>query len=160
MGELSEFSPAVRLFLKGYRWRSLDPVPWTPLAKPLADCRVALMSSAGFYGQGQAPFDESKRGGDHSFRILPADVPLDELANNHRSDSFDHEPMLRDPNLALPLDRMREFADDGRIGSLAPRAISFMGSLTSTRRFVRETAPEVATCLADDAVDVALLVPV
>jgi D-proline reductase (dithiol) PrdB len=159
MADLSEFSPALQLFLKAYRWRRLDPVPFVVLAKPLANCRVALISSAGFYTQEQPPFDEGKRGGDPSFRVIPADHPVDELANNHRSESFDHAPMLRDPNVALPLDRLHELSRDGRIGSVARRTLSFMGSLVATRRFVRDTAPEAAGWLVEGAIDVALLVP-
>jgi D-proline reductase (dithiol) PrdB len=160
MGDLSEFSAAVRLFLKAYRWRRIDPVPFAQLPKPLSECRVALVSSAGFHTHEQPPFDEAKRGGDPSFRILAADQRLDELANHHRSESFDHAPMLQDPNLALPLDRLQELARDGRIGSVAPRVLSFMGSLTATRRFERDNAPEAAGWLEEDAVDAALLVPV
>ena len=160
MGDLSEFPLALRVFLKAYPWRRLDPVPWTSLAKPLAECRVALVSSAGFYAKDQIPFDNTIRGGDPSFRVLPSEASADPLENNHRSESFDHRPMLRDLNVALPLDRMRELARDGRIGALNPRTLSFMGSLTATRRFVGETVPEAASWLVEDEVDVALLVPV
>jgi D-proline reductase (dithiol) PrdB len=33
-------------------------IPWTPLAKPLGDCRVALVSSAGIARHDQPPFDQ------------------------------------------------------------------------------------------------------
>ncbi len=74
MGELSEFSLLVRAFLRAYRWRRIDPVPWAPLEKPLAECRLALVSSAGFVLRDQQPFDESVRGGDvmRATRIGPA----------------------------------------------------------------------------------------
>jgi len=48
MGQLNDFPLAVRVFLKSYRWRKIDPVPWAPLKKPLRQCRLALVSSAGF----------------------------------------------------------------------------------------------------------------
>ncbi|MEE8581019.1 MAG: glycine/sarcosine/betaine reductase selenoprotein B family protein [Myxococcota bacterium] len=160
MGDFSEFSVGVRLFLKAYRWRRIDPVPWTPLAKPLAECRLALLSSAGFVLPGQTPFDESQRGGDPSFREIPADARVETLIDTHRSESFDHSGMGRDPNLAFPLDRLRELARAGRIGPLNQRHMSFMGSLTAPGRLVRDTAPAVARSLAEDGVDVALLVPV
>ncbi len=48
MGDLKEFPLKYRLYLKAYRWRRIDPVPWTPLEKPLKDCRLGLMSSAAF----------------------------------------------------------------------------------------------------------------
>jgi D-proline reductase (dithiol) PrdB len=160
MGDFSEFSLKVQFFLKAYRWRRIDPVPWTPLLKPLASCRVALVSSAGFVLPGQEPFDEKKRGGDPSFREIPADVGVATLVDAHRSESFDHSAMLRDPNLAFPIDRLRELRDAGRIGQVNARHLSFMGSLTATGHLVSETAPAAAKLLAEDGVDVALLVPV
>jgi len=160
MGELSEFSFTVRTFLRAYRWRRVDPVPWAPLEKPLAQCRLALVSSAGFVLPDQQPFDESVRGGDVTFRGIPNDADVSDLADTHRSESFDHTGLCRDPNVAFPLDRVRELAESGRVGSLAHTHLSFMGSITEPGRLVRDTAPEAASSLVDDSVDVALLVPV
>ncbi|MAG33831.1 MAG: hypothetical protein CL908_23365 [Deltaproteobacteria bacterium] len=160
MGELSEFPLTVRTFLRAYRWRRISPVPWTPLAKPLAECRVALVSSAGFVLQEQEPFDESARGGDVTFRQIPNDADVSCLIDTHRSESFDHTGLGSDPNLAFPIDRARELTESGRIGSLARSHLSFMGSITAPGRLVRDTAPEAASSLVADSVDVALLVPV
>ncbi len=160
MGELSEFSLATRLFLRAYRWRRIDPVPWTALAKPLAECRLALVSSAGLVAPGQPPFDEDVRGGDPSFREIPADTDPRSLCDTHRSESFDHAGIAADPNLALPLERVRELAGAGRIGSVSRRHLSFMGSITAPGRLVRDTAPVAAQSLVDDGVEIALLVPV
>jgi len=160
VGDFSEFSLPTRLFLRAYPWRRIDPVPWTPLAKPLRECRVALVSSAGFVAEGQAAFDESVRGGDASFRDIPGDADVRTLVDTHRSESFDHSGMREDANLAFPLDRLRELAAAGRIGAVAPRHLSFMGSITAPGRLVRDTAPAAAQKLREDGVDVALLVPV
>jgi len=160
MGELSEFSFPTRLFLRSYAWRRIEPVPWTPLRKPLSQCRVALVSSAGFVLPGQKPFDVSMRGGDPSFREIPAHVDASTLVESHRSRSFDHSGMRSDPNLAFPVERLRELGQSGRIGSVNHRHISFMGSITAPGRLVKQTAPEAARLLAADGVDVALLVPV
>ncbi len=160
MGGLNEFSLSVRAFLRAYRWRRIDPVPWSPLEKPLAECRLAVVSSAGFVLRDQQPFDESVRGGDVTFRGIPNGSDVSDLVDTHRSESFDHTGLSRDPNVAFPLDRVREVADSGRVGSLARSHLSFMGSITAPGRLVRETAPEVANSLVQDSVDVALLVPV
>lgn len=160
MGDLTEFSLPVRLFLKAYPWRRIDPVPWTPLRQPLAQCRLALVSSAGFVLPNQPPFDDSIKGGDPSFREIPADADATTLLDTHRSESFDHAGLRQDPNLAFPLDRVRELAAAGRIGSVNRRHLSCMGSLTAPGRFVRDSVPQAANWLAEDGVDVALLVPV
>jgi D-proline reductase (dithiol) PrdB len=160
MGDLSEFSLPVQLFLRAYPWRRIDPVPRTLPGKPLNQCRLALVSSAGFVLPGQSPFDESIKGGDPSFREIPSDTGIKTLRDTHRSESFDHAGLQEDPNLAFPLDRVRELASSRRIGSVNRRHISFMGSITAPGRFVRDTAPSIASLLQEDAVDVALLVPV
>jgi D-proline reductase (dithiol) PrdB len=160
VGEIAEFPLAVRLLLRAYPWRRVDPVPWAPLQKPLAACRLALVSSAAFVAPGQPPFDDSARGGDPSFREIPADVDLATLRETHRSESFDHSGLARDPNLGFPLERLRELVRAGRIGSLAPRHLSFMGSILAPGRLVKRTAPEAARRLVADGVEAALLVPV
>ena len=62
--------------------------------------------------------------------------------------------------MAVPIDRLRELADQRQIGSIGRRHLSFMGSITAPGRLVRDTAPEAARRLEDDGVDIALLVPV
>lgn len=160
MGTMSEFPLSLRLFLKAYPWRRIDPVPWTPLAKPLSESRLALLSSAGFVVPGQEPFDAAVRGGDVSFRDIPAGVDVRTLVDTHRSESFDHSGLREDPNVAFPIDRIRELAERVRIGSVNHRHLSFMGSITAPGRLVRHTGPEAARRLVADGVDVALLVPV
>lgn len=160
MGELAEFSAAVRIFLRAYPWRRIDPIPWTPLARPLAACRLGLVSSAGLCLPDQEPFDDSIRGGDVSFREIPSDADPRTLAEWHRSDTFDHAGVRSDANLVLPMEPARELVRRGRVASLAARHLSFMGSITAPRRLVRDTAPRAAESFVEQQVDVALLVPV
>lgn len=160
MGDLAEFPLSMRVFLQAYPWRRVRPTPWSPLRRPLNESRVALVTSAGFIRPGQEPFDAGIRGGDTSFRIIPGDAVVGELIDSQRSESFDHAGMQQDPNLALPLDRLRELEAHGRIGAVAPRHLSYMGSITAPGRLVRQTAVEGAAILTQDQVDAALLVPV
>jgi len=160
MGDLNEFSLPLRLFLKAYPWRRIEPVPWSPLGKPLAECRLALVSSAGRVLPSQPRFDESVKGGDPSFREIPGDVEVSALLETHRSEAFDHSGIRQDANLVFPIDRLRELAAAGRIGSLNRRHLSFMGSITAPGRLVRDTAPAAANWLLADQVEAALLVPV
>jgi D-proline reductase (dithiol) PrdB len=160
MGDLSEFSFVVRTFLRAYRWRRIDPPPWTPLRKPLAEANVALVTTAGLVLPDQPPFDDDVKGGDYSFRVIPGDSDVSTLIDTHRSETFDHSGIQSDPNLAFPLDRLHELARDGVIGRVNDRHLSFMGSITAPNRLVRDSAPAAAKRLVEDAVDVALLVPV
>lgn len=160
MARLDDLPLRYRLFVATYPWRRIEPVPWTPPRKPLAASRVAIVTSAGLVEPGQLPFDDGVRGGDWTFRVLSSETDPGTLLEGHRSGAWDHSGVARDRNLAFPVDRLRELAAQGRIGSVAARHLSFMGSITAPGRLVRRSAPEAAVELVADRVDVALLVPV
>jgi D-proline reductase (dithiol) PrdB len=157
---LAELPRWLRAVLHAYPWRRIDPVPCARLRRPLAECTVAVVSTAGLVPPGEPPFSATVRGGDFSYRTIRSDVDLRTLTDFHRSRAFDHRGIERDRNLALPLDRLRELAADAVIGRVAPRHVSFMGSITAPGRLTSRSAPAAAAILVDDAVDVALLVPV
>lgn len=150
----------LRATIVAYPWRRVNPVPLAPLRRPLRRCRVALVSTAGLVPPGAPPFDSTVRGGDWTFRVVPSDQDVPRLTESHRSWTFDHTGVEADPNVGLPLDGLRALARDGVVGSVAPRHLSFMGSITAPGRLIRKSAPEAAGLLVDDAVDIALLVPV
>jgi D-proline reductase (dithiol) PrdB len=160
LGSLKEFPLKYRLYLKTYRWRRIDPVPWTPLEKPLKDCRLALVSSAGIVSADQDPFDNFAPGGDPDIREISSDVDVATLRETHRSDAFDHSGIRQDPNLAFPVERLRELAGAEIIGSLNHRYFSLMGSVTDPDKLTKTTLPQVVPKLVGDQVDIALLIPV
>ena len=160
MVRVKELKLSLRIFMKAYRWRVIDPVPAAAMTKPITECRVALVSSAGFVVPGDPPFDERVRGGDFSHRVIPANTDVQALEEHHRSDVFDHTGIRTDPNIALPLDRLHEMVAAGEIGSVAPRQISLMGCITAPGRLIRQTLPVLGDLLQEDEVDVALMVPV
>jgi D-proline reductase (dithiol) PrdB len=149
-----------RLFLRAYRWRRAAAVPPARLRRPLTDARVALVTSAGLVMPGDIPFDLNVKGGDWSSRTLRGNADVRTLGMHHRSDAFDPGPLENDRNVAFPLDRLHELASAGIIGEVAPRHLSFMGSITAPRRLIIDTAPAAAAQLVADGVDIALLVPV
>lgn len=148
-----------RLFMAAYRWRRAAPSAPAPLRVPVARARVALVSSAGLVAAGDRPFDLALRGGDCSWRTI-ASVDPATLTVHHRSDAFDRAPLAGDLNVVFPVDRLRALMAAGEIGEVAPRHLSFMGSITAPGRLVSETAPAAAAVFVTDRVDVALLVPV
>jgi D-proline reductase (dithiol) PrdB len=135
-------------------------VPAARLTRPVTQARVALVTSAGFVGPSDTPFDLDLKGGDASFRTMAGDARLDALTMHHKSDAYDPAPIAADRNVAFPLDRLRALASDGTIGDVAPRHLSFMGSITRPARLIEEFAPAAAALLAGDGADIALLVPV
>lgn len=127
------------------------------LQKPLSELRVALATSSGVYVKDQPPFDMVARAGDRSVRWIPADVDSRDLRFAH--DHYDHTDADRDPNCVFPIDRLRELAAAGAIGSVAAAHVGFMGFIPQPDLFVSETVPEVASRLVRDGVDVAVLSP-
>ena len=165
MARISDLPLRHRLFLAVYPYRRIDPVPWTAPAGPLVRMRVAVVTTAGLHLPSDPPFDPGVPGGDASFRTIPLPpdgAPLASLGllGSHRSTAFDPSGLAADPNVALPLDRLRELAAEGRVGEVAPRHLSFMGSITAPGRLRTRSAPEAAALLRGDGVDAALLVPV
>jgi D-proline reductase (dithiol) PrdB len=141
-----------------------DSVPWAPFAKPLAEAKVALHSTAGISMKGDAPFDmEMERRnplrGDPSFRRLRADASSETIEANHLH--IDTGYIERDLNVALPVDRVRELAGEGVIGSLADSHYSIMGYQgNDSSTLENQSAPEIAAAMQSEEVDLALLAPV
>lgn len=167
MAQIEDLTLVERLFLKRYPFgrfapRLGDPIAQavTPLRKPLRDCTVALVTTAGLSLPEQAPFDVGNKKGDTSFRELPAHISPQLLEMHQRSGAFDHTGVLRDRNLAFPLDRLRELQEREEIGAIAPHHYSFMGSIVAPAQLIKKNASEVARLLKADAVDVVLLTPV
>lgn len=159
MARFSDLSLKNQLYMRTYRYRRLDPVPFAPLAEPLSECRVALVTTGGVYQKDQPAFDDEFKGGDFSYRLIGNGIDVATLGIAHKSDAFDQSGFLADRNLGFPLDRFRELLATGEIGELNARHLSFMGSITAPGRLMKETAPEAAELLVADRVDLAFLVP-
>lgn len=184
MASFSELNLKFHLFMRFYRYQRYKTAPHTPLAQPLTRCRVALITTAGFYLPTQPAFNESLKGGDCSYREIPnavetqvhtskcrsgeacayhhglSDSGAEALTIGNKSEAFDADSLKADVNLVFPLDRFREMEAEGAIGTLNHRHFSFMGSITKPEALIQETAPEVAGLLKADGVDAVFLTPV
>jgi len=139
---------------ESYRWVVNDDVPWTPLTKPLNQCRVALASSAGVYHKDQRPFHAKD---DTSLREIHKDVAVEDLRIAHFG--YRIEDAKKDPNCVFPIERVRELEVEGFIGELADPAYTFMGGIYSARRVRQEVAPRFVELLTNDKVDLLYIVP-
>ena len=141
------------------RFVEASTVPWAPLAKPLADCGLALITTAGVHLRTDTPFDMTDPDGDASVRTIPSDATASSLTITHKY--YDHSAADRDLNVVLPLDRVRELVGERRIDALAPRVYSFMGHIDGrhVRTLIQRTAPDVAERLVADGADAVFLTP-
>jgi D-proline reductase (dithiol) PrdB len=156
----SRFPALAERLTAGYQARvSEQAIPWTPLAKPLAQCRLALVTTAGVHHTAQPPFDMQDPQGDPSSRVLEGASIEGDFRITH--DYYDHRDAERDLNIVFPLTRLKEWLAEGRIGSLAERHYGFMGHIDGPHieTLVERSAPEVAARLRADGVDAVLLTP-
>lgn len=156
---ITRFPSLSRLLMKPGRPRDAGGVPWTPPLKPLCECKVAVVTTAGVHHGEQPPFDMHDPDGDPSFREIDLRRPLSELMITH--DYYDHRDADRDMNVVFPVERLREFAEDGLVGEVARTHYGFMGHILGrhVKTLINETAPEVARRLAAQGVDAVLLTP-
>jgi D-proline reductase (dithiol) PrdB len=92
------------------------------------------------------------------YRVIPGDIEAGDLVMTHISTNFDRTGFQQDWNVAFPLDRLKELADQGAIGSVAAYHYSFMGATDPTE--MEQAARNLARLLKGNQKDGVLLVPV
>jgi len=132
-----------------------DTAPFAPPGKPLAACRLAIVTTAGVHRRGDRLFGP----GDQTYRVIPSNTPSVDVIQSHTSLGFDRTAIMRDLNISFPIDRARELVARGALGGLAPNSYSFMGAQRDTARIERETGPEVGRRLREEGANIALITP-
>jgi len=143
-----------------YRWAHYADVPFTPLAKPLAECRVGLVTTAAPYqpGKGDQGPGAAYNGGAKFYQVYSGDTAVDhDLRISHIGYDRIHTTAT-DSGTWFPLPALRQAAATGRIGAVAPR---FHGAPTnrSHRTTLDQDCPELLARLREDGVDAVVLVP-
>jgi len=143
-----------------YRWAHYLTAPFTPLAKPLNQSRVAIISTAAPYqpdkgdqGPG-APYNGSAK----FYTVFSGDTAHDhDLRISHIGYDRAHTTAT-DSGTWFPLPALRAAAGAGRIGAVAAR---FHGAPTnrSQRVTVETDAPEILARVREDEADVAVIIP-
>jgi D-proline reductase (dithiol) PrdB len=142
-----------------YRWAHYAEVSFQPLTKPLAECHVALITTAAPYQPGKgdqgpgAPYNAAAK----FYNVYSGDSSIDHnLRISHLAIDRVHTT-AEDSNTWFPLPQLKRCARAGRIGAVAPR---FHGAPAnrSHRTTLEKDCPELqARCRADGA-DIAVLV--
>lgn len=146
-----------------YRWAHYAAVPFCPLPRRLAECRVALVTTAAPYqpdkgeqGPG-APYNAAAK----FYQVYSGDSSGDsggdpDLRISHVAYDRAHTT-AEDAQTWFPLRQLRQMAANCRIGEVARR---FHGIPTnrSQRATVERDCPELLTRCREDRVDAAILV--
>jgi len=155
---------ATRKIMQAWAARQeLGTIPFTPLAKPLRECTVALISTAGIARKDDPPFDQDgeRRNpwwGDPSFRKIPLGTTEKDIRvyHLHIDPKFGEE----DLDVLLPMRRLTELASEGVMGRPAATHYSFMGYILDPTELMETSAPAIAASLHEEHVDAVVLVPV
>jgi D-proline reductase (dithiol) PrdB len=127
--------------------------PWV-VGPPLAGRRVAIVSTAALNLRGDAVFQR----GATDYRVIPGDSNPGDIVMSHVSVNFDRTGFQQDLNVCFPLERLRELAGEGVIGSVADFHYTLSGAADPWD--LEESARSIADQMKADAVDTVLLVPI
>ncbi|MCY4488121.1 MAG: hypothetical protein OXF11_13545 [Deltaproteobacteria bacterium] len=128
-------------------------IGWQPLARPLNEMRVSLVTSAAIRQTNQRAFTA---GGDPSHRRIAADPDVAVTVDHHSPVGAD---VRRDAEVVFPRRTLQELARTGVIGSVARTHFSIYGGISDHAAITEELAPELARRLTAMRVDLALMVP-
>jgi glycine/betaine/sarcosine/D-proline reductase family selenoprotein B len=143
-----------------YRWAHHLDAPFTALQKPLAQSRIAIVTTAAPYqpDKGDQGPGAAYNGSAKFYQVYDGDTSRDhDLRISHIGYDRKHTTAT-DPGTWFPLPALRRAAAAGRIGSLAPR---FFGAPTnrSHRVTIDTDAPEIVRRAQADGVDAVVVVP-
>jgi len=128
--------------------------PFSRPQKPLAESRVALVTTGGVHLPNAPRFDIDDLRGDCSYREIPHDATA--LTWTH---AYYRPDEAADLDAVFPLGTLKKLVDDGFVREVNHRHFSFMGAIHDPETLVTSTAPEVAEKLIEDNVDAVLLTP-
>jgi D-proline reductase (dithiol) PrdB len=128
------------------------------LAKPLASCRLTLVSSCGVHLKTEKPLDVCHPFGDFRFMRVPSRVKHEELIVHQLK--YPHDDADLDVNVIFPIERLQELAQEGRLGGLTANFFSFIGYNMDPEKFERTVAAGIAEAVVEqERADCALLAP-
>lgn len=140
-----------------FQWSVHEDAPFTPLRKPLAQCAVTMLTSGGVSERAVPGFDPFAR---NDFRLDRIDSAFPSDGFKIDDSYYPHDDAERDINCIFAIDRLRELARAGEIGSVTPHFWSgFMGRTYMRTRLLQEEAPAFARRLAEEGTDVLVAVP-
>jgi D-proline reductase (dithiol) PrdB len=121
-----------------------------------------VVTSAGISLKTDPPFDTEKERldatwGDPTYRAIPRGTQSSdiEVSHLHINSSYIYD----DINVILPLDRIQDLADQGKVGELAPTSYAFYGFQWERTEFLDDGIQPMIDQMKDEKVDAVLLTP-
>lgn len=140
-----------------YEWTENETAPITRAGKPISESRVTMLTSGGISHCTMPGFNPDARN-DHRLDAVDQHVASSDFQIN--DSYYNHNDADQDINCVFPIDRLKEMAEAGVIGSIAPRFWSgFMGRIYNRTKLIEESVPAFIEKLREDAVDILVAVP-
>lgn len=143
---------AAQGYPRPYEWPHYDDVPFTLLTKPLTECRVGLVTTA---GKAKPPGAVAAILAKKDLYAEPVNPPPQSLFTDDLG--WDNKAThTEDVESFVPVKRLSEYAATGRIGSASAR---FYGVPTdySQSRTLERSAPQILQWCREDGLDAVLL---
>jgi D-proline reductase (dithiol) PrdB len=153
MARLEDIPEPTRTAVANLPCPSFDTTPFVG-GPPLSERRVAIVSSAALIHRGDKPFPF----GSGQCRAVPGSWSNNDILVSHVSINFDRAGFQRDLNVVYPIDRLRELAAEGVIGSVAETHYTVMGSTDPAAMI--DAADNIAARLLADRCNAVVLAPV
>ena len=150
MARIEDLPDYEQEFLLKFPTPTYETRPWVT-GPPLKERRIAAVTTAGLHTRDDRAFSV----GVAEYRIIPSDAKANDLVMSHISVNFDRSGYQEDLNIALPIDRLQELANRGKIGSVASYHYSFMGAADPAD--LEPNTRRLAGILKSDGVDSVLL---
>jgi len=134
---------------KSYAWSHYDDIPFAPLPRDLADCTATIVTTA----MPDPSYHQEHR------RLYIGDLrnPPDSLYTGGLAWDKD-ATHTNDRDTYFPVRELERRVEAGELGRLAKRFYC-VPTLYSQRRTIERDVPAIVDACVEDAVDVALLVP-
>lgn len=139
-----------------YVFPQTEPTPWTPLRRPLRECRAALVVTAGLRLKTQHEYSKLPGGGSPEYREISAYVAPDQIAFDFTN--YDPREAEADLNVLVPVDRLKELVEQGLLAGLHETFFSFFGLCPDTAALAA-SARGLGEKLRAADVDTVLLIP-
>jgi D-proline reductase (dithiol) PrdB len=134
-------------------------IPYTPNDKKLNEMTIMIVSTSGVHMTDQEPYATDPAVGDATYRVIPGDVLADQLTVTHAAplDHYNTNEPKKDINCVFPIDRLREFKEQGLIADVAEKHITMMGYAMRLKKINEETIPAVVKEVVRSKADAVLL---
>ena len=153
MARLTDMTATLRESLESLDCPEFQNGAFVP-PRPLKQCRVALISSAGLMKRK----DDNISGGSADYSTIEHTWPDRDLLINHISVNFDRTAFAEDINSVFPREILGQLAEEGIIEQVSARHYSFMGSTAPDK--LRPNAEKLAQELIKDGINTVCLLPV